>query len=234
MTSYHAGHLNLVELNDEKIAKLNSSKILCIGSGGLSATCTTYLATAGIGTIGIMDYDKIELSNLQRQTMFSKNDIGKFKVEVLAQKLRQQNNEINIIEYCCKFDSQNEIVSNYDLVIDCADNKETTLKINAVCKNLKKPWVFGAVEKFGGQVGLFTPQTQCFCCLFGEEKEEETSCSDMGIFAPTVGIFGIIQASETIKYLTELQCLAGKLLTIDILDMHTKTYEFSGKCSCPN
>ncbi|HRC31942.1 MAG TPA: HesA/MoeB/ThiF family protein [Bacteroidia bacterium] len=215
--------------------KLLSSKVLVIGSGGLGCPALQYLAAAGVGTIGICDFDNIELSNLHRQILFSTNDIGKPKAQIAKAKLQQLNPEINVIAHQLKLNNTNaiDLISDYDIVIDGTDNFETRYLINDACVLLKKPLVHGAVLKWQGQVAVFnvrmTEQNYStnYRDLFPQPPDENAvlSCNEAGVMGVLPGIIGLLQATETIKFIIGSgDLLVNKLLTYDILNHQQQVF----------
>lgn len=208
--------------------KLLHSKVLVIGAGGLGCPALQYLAAAGIGTIGIVDDDIVALSNLHRQVLYNMNDIGLPKVLVAAEKLQQLNNEINIIPYNLRLTNQNalDIISEHDLIIDGTDNFSTRYMINDACVLLNKPFVYGAISTFEGQVALFNVNHNNkrgvhYRDLFPNppKNDEVLNCAEAGVLGVLPGVIGTMQATETIKFITGIgKTLADKLLTWNALD----------------
>ena len=216
--------------------KLLRAKVLVVGAGGLGCPALQYLAAAGVGTIGIVDYDLVEISNLQRQILYSVNDIGKTKAEIAAEKLKSLNPEIQIQAYQIKLENHNalDLISLYDIVIDGTDNFSTRYLINDACVLLNKPLVYGAVLQFEGQVAVFnladidTNIKTNYRDLFPKPPSPSStlSCSEAGVLGVLPGIIGVMQASETIKIITGL----GKPLCNTIVSynaLNNLFYEFS-------
>lgn len=215
--------------------KLFHAKVLVIGAGGLGCPALQYLAAAGLGTIGIIDFDIVELSNLQRQTLYSVEDIGKSKAQTAADKLKVFNPDILFYIYNIKLDSENalEIISDYDVVIDGTDNFATRYLVNDACVLLNKPLVYGAVLRFDGQVGVFnlaeknTNIKTNYRDLFpvAPDSASAPSCNEAGVLGVLPGIIGTMQAAETIKIITGM----GKPLCNTIVSYNALTnffYEF--------
>lgn len=226
----------LKEFGKEAQNKLFQSKILVVGAGGLGCPALQYLAAAGAGTIGIIDFDLIELSNLQRQTLYNLDDIGKSKSETAAQKLRLFNPDIQFSVFNLKLDSKNalEIIKDYDLVIDGSDNFATRYLVNDACVLLNKPLVYGAVLRFEGQVGVFnltdkkTELTTNYRDLFPQPPLPSSvlSCNEAGVLGVLPGIIGTMQAAEAIKIITGIgKPLCNKMISYNLLNNFF--YEFN-------
>ena len=206
--------------------KLLSSKILIIGAGGLSSAATLYLAAAGVGTIGIADKDKVELSNLNRQIIHNTNRVGLLKTESAKQTIKELNLDIKINIYN-EISSVNisEIVSQYDFVIDATDNFETKFLINDACVTAKKPFSHAGIVGFQGQLMTYVPNKGCcYRCIFKEPPKQDcvSSCSKDGVLGAAVGTIGTLQATEAIKYILNI----GELLTGQLLTYNALTCEF--------
>ncbi len=218
-------HIIMPEVGTEGQEKLKNAKILVIGTGGLGCPVLLYLTAAGIGTIGIMDFDVVSDSNLQRQVLFDTNDIGHYKAQVAANKLKAQNPYVNFKVHQTKFTPNNalEIVNQYDLIVDGTDNFPSRYLLNDACIIAGKPFVFGAIFKFYGQVSVFNYKGgPTYRCLFPEQpKEDEVpNCSTIGVIGAIPGIIGTLQASEAIKIiLGKGEVMSGKLLQIDLLSL---------------
>lgn len=211
--------------------KLKQAKILVIGAGGLGCPALTYLTSTGIGTIGIIDDDRIALSNLPRQILYTGEDVGKHKASVAKERLQHINPHCTIKSYIEKLTKNNalEIVSGYDVVIDGTDNSETRYLIDDTCYLLKRPFVYGAIFKFEGQVSVFNYKDgPTYKSLFPESKLVGgiPSCNETGVLGVLPGILGIYQATEAIKIITGIgQVLSGRLLTFNLLDNSTKYFD---------
>ncbi len=180
---------------------LHKSKILCIGAGGLGSPALTYLSMIGIGMLGIIDFDCVDISNLNRQFIFNESNIGKKKVICVKKYIKKINSKINIIIYSDRLYYNNcyNIFINYDLILDCTDNLETKFLISDHAIKLNIPVIHGAVSGFGGYVSVLKKNVLCYRCIYNNFKTFD--CLDFGIFGPIAGIIGIIQASESIKIL---------------------------------
>ena len=229
----YRGHLSLCEIDYAGQQRLTEARVLIVGTGGLGSPVALYLTAAGIGTIGLLDADIVSLSNLQRQVLHSTPDIGHLKVESASEKLRPINPEVNIVTIPELFTERNaeEIISGYDLIIDCTDNLPTRLLINDMSIMLGKKFVFGAVSRFSGQVFSHVPGSACYRCIFDPSAvsiEAELPCSINGILNTVVGITGTIQATEAIKLIVGTgEPLINRMLTFDALTMAFNTFEIN-------
>lgn len=213
--------------------KLTVAKVLVIGAGGLGCPALQYLAGSGIGTLGIVDFDTISITNLHRQTLYASEDVGKLKVEVAAQKLKALNPEIKIIKYAMQLTNQNalDIIKDYDVVIDGTDNFSSRYLINDACVLLDKPLIYGAVMRFEGQVGVFNLEKNNLKTNYRDlfptppDVASALSCNEVGVLGVLPGIIGTWQASEAIKIISDIgTILTNKILTINLLQ--NKMYEF--------
>ena len=211
----------LDEIGLEGQERLKIARVLMIGAGGLGCPVLQYLVAAGIGTLGIIDFDIVEESNLQRQILYSTEDIGKNKAIVAKKRLKQLNPHINIIAYPKPLNRQNALTlfPRYDLIIDGTDNFETRYIVNDVSLLTGKPFVYGAIHKFEGQVAVFNYEHgPSYRCLFPNppEKDSIPSCSQMGVLGVLPGIVGAYQANEALKIILKIgEPLSGKLLLIN-------------------
>lgn len=212
--------------------KLQKARVLVIGAGGLGCPVLQYLAAAGVGTIGIADGDTVDISNLQRQVLYTAEEIGQSKASVAERKLKALNPNVLIHTYPVFLDSANalEIINDYDIVVDGSDNFATRYLINDACVIKNKPLVSGAIYKFEGQVSVLNYQDgPTYRCIFPEPpgEGESPNCADIGVIATLPGIIGTIQANEVIKMITGVgEVLSGKLLVIDTLSMNIHTFNF--------
>jgi adenylyltransferase/sulfurtransferase len=234
----YSRHLTLPEVGKEGQEKLKQAKVLIIGAGGLGNSAAMYLAAAGIGTIGIVDFDKIELSNLQRQVLYSAEDIGKEKTTTIKKQLKKINNNIEILEYNEKLTSKNakEIIKDYDLVIDGSDNFPTRYLVNDACVLLKKPNVYGSIFRFDGHASVFSYQEgPCYRCLFPNPPSPHLvpNCAEAGVLGVLPGIIGTIQATEAIKIILEKgDILSGSYLIYNALGMSFKKLKLKKNGNC--
>lgn len=208
----------LPEIGLEGQRKICASSVLLVGAGGLGCAVLPYLAASGIQRIGIIDFDLVEKSNLARQILFTIHDIGRLKVDAAAERLSHSKAMLQKFSYQLNKDNAKELISAYDIVLDATDNLQARLAINDACGSLQKPWVYGSIDQWEGQVALFTPGNPDYRQLFPEGMPGYTplSCSAGGVLGPFVGVIGTIQATETIKYLAGVKDnLSNKLLLID-------------------
>ncbi len=217
-------HLILPEIGENGQRKLKQAKVLVIGAGGLGCPVLQYLAAAGVGTLGLIDFDKVDESNLQRQILYTPEDIGQYKAAVAKRKLEQQNPYITLNAYTLLLNKDNalEIVSLYDLVIDGSDNFSTRYLVNDACVYLNKPLVFGSIFKFEGQLSVFNYKGgPTYRCLYPEPPAagEMPNCSETGVLGVLPGICGSLQANEAIKIICGTgEVLSGKLMLFNALE----------------
>jgi len=218
--------------------RLLTSRVLIIGLGGLGAPAAMYLAAAGVGSLVLVDFDQVDLSNLQRQIIHSTEGIGTSKVASARRTLLELNPEIRI-ETIAHLLDQAELtaqVARADLVLDATDNFTARFAINRACQAARTPLVSGAAIRMEGQVSVFSgqPGGPCYHCLYGEEGQVDESCSANGVLAPVVGIIGSIQATEAIKVLTGVgTSLEGRLLILDALHMEWRSLKLRPDPACP-
>jgi len=228
----YSRHIILPEIGIEGQEKLKAAKVLVVGCGGLGCPVLQYLTAAGIGTIGVVDFDIVSESNLQRQILFTPEDVGKPKVMVAKEKLSKQNPFITINTYPIKIKSSNalEIIKNYNIVVDGCDNFSTRYLLSDSCVMLDKPLVSGSIFKFEGQVTVFNFKNgPTYRCLYPEPPQpgEMPTCSDIGVIGVIPGIIGMFQVNETIKIITHIgEVLNGKLLTVDALTLQFNLFSF--------
>ena len=220
--------------------KLLDSTVLIVGMGGLGSPIAMYLAAAGVGHLILADFDKVELSNLQRQIIHATDDIGKDKVDSAYETLLKINPDITITRFKQALNDQNldDLLPQVDVVIDGCDNFSTRFAVNRACVNHRKPLVSGAAIRYEGQVSVFLNDgaSPCYQCLYKDEGENEAmqTCSENGVLAPLVGLIGSIQAIETIKFLTGAgELLVGKLMLIDAFTMETRVLKLARDQECP-
>jgi adenylyltransferase/sulfurtransferase len=225
----YARHLSLAGFGPEAQEKLKRGRVLVIGAGGLGCPALLYLAAAGVGTIVIMDGDRVDVSNLQRQVLFTEADVGQLKVEAAARRLRALNPLIEIVPRAERFTRANalERLSGCDVAVDGSDNFATRYLVNDACVLADKPFVYGAIQGFEGQASVFNWQGgPTYRCLFPEPPEPGTvpNCSEAGVLGVLPGLIGTIQATEAIKLLTSIgEPLSGRLLLWDSLTMTSRT-----------
>src|SRR5881296_3701992 len=236
----YSRHLIMPEVTREGQLRLKAARVLCIGAGGLGSPAAVYLAAAGVGTIGIVDFDEVDLSNLQRQILHGTKDIGRDKLESARDRLRDINPEIEIELHQCRFSSENapQIVSDYDIVVDGSDNFATRYLSNDVCVFASKPNVYGSVFRFEGQTTVFAPHLggPCYRCLFPEPPAPDTvpNCAQAGVLGVLPGIIGMLQAIETIKLIVGIgDPLIGRLLHFDALKVKFRELNLRRDPQCP-
>lgn len=233
--NYYQRQTSLPELGPEGQQKLRDARVLVIGAGGLGCPALTYLAAAGVGTLGIIDFDRVEISNLHRQILFTVADVGRPKAEVAAERLRLLNPYIQITTYLEGLSRENalEIVAGYDLVVDGSDNFPTRYLVNDACLLIDKPLVFGSIYKFEGQVSVFNYQNgPTYRCLYPTPpgEGEVPNCAEIGVLGVLPGIIGSLQAVEAIKIITGLgEVLSGKILLYDALRASFQTFGFGAR-----
>ena len=211
--------------------KLQQAKVLIIGAGGLGVAVLPYLAAAGIGEIGIIDDDKIEVTNLQRQVIYKNSSIGKSKVLEAKEMALALNPSIKINAITQKLDFKNAIslFEQYDIMVDATDNLNTKYLINDACCVTNKPFVYGSIYRFEGQVSVFNYENgPTYRCLFSEENSDSRNCNDAGVMGISVGIIGMFQANEVLKMVLGIgELLSGKLLVYNMLSNEQQKFEFS-------
>ncbi|MFW5644958.1 MAG: HesA/MoeB/ThiF family protein [Bacteroidota bacterium] len=225
-------HIMLEYIGEEGQEKLKNAKVLVVGAGGLGAPVLQYLSAAGVGKIGIMDDDVVNEDNLHRQILYGGHDLGKLKTIIARDKLKLLNPlvEFELMNIRLTVSNALKILENFDLVVDATDNFSTRYLINDACLILNKPWIFGAVYKFEGQVSVFNyDQGHTLHCLYHNirDKHNITDPSTSGLFGVVPGIIGSFQANEAIKILTGVgEVLCGKVLLFDFLSNKTERIEF--------
>jgi adenylyltransferase/sulfurtransferase len=238
--SRYARHLAIPEFGIEGQRKLRAARVLCIGAGGLGSPITMYLAAAGIGGLGLVDPDVVEITNLQRQILFGQKDLGRKKLEAARDRLADINPHVDIQFYPELFTSANamKIAAEYDVIIDGTDNFPTRYLSNDVAVWLRKPNVYGSILRFDGQVGVFAPHlgAPCYRCMCPQPPPPGMvpSCAEGGVLGVLPGLIGTMQALEAIKLITGIgQPLLGKLMHIDSLSMRFRTLTLRRDPACP-
>lgn len=216
---------------------LKNARVLCIGAGGLASPLLLYLAAAGMGSLGILDDDRVELSNLQRQVLYQHAHQGHKKVHIAAQQIKALNPEVQVTIYDQRLHAENakEIIAQYDIVADCTDNFAARYLINDVCFLLGIPFVSASVSQFEGQCTLFLgKQGPCYRCLFpASPSTPSQNCSEGGVLGVLPGMLGVIQATEIMKYLLKIgQVLSGRLLLLNLLHMQFRALEYTQDPAC--
>ncbi|AHE96535.1 adenylyltransferase [Thermocrinis ruber] len=238
----YARHIILPEVGGKGQEKLLNSKVLVIGAGGLGSPAILYLAAAGVGTIGIVDFDVVDLSNLQRQIIHNTERVGTPKVESARRTVEMLNPDVKVITYNTRISKENimDIIKDYDVVLDGTDNFPTRFLINDACYFAGKPLVSAAMLRFEGQVSVFDfrmkEQSPCYRCLFPEPPPPGLvpSCQEAGILGSIGGIMGCIQATEAIKLILGIgEPLVGKLLIMDALSMDFRKVKLRKDPNCP-
>jgi adenylyltransferase/sulfurtransferase len=232
-------HLILPEVGQQGQLKLKNARVAIVGAGGLGSPVSLYLAAAGVGRLGLIDFDDVDLSNLQRQVLYSVSDIKKSKSESAREKLIALNPEIEVISHRIRLSASNviETLSNYDLVVDGTDNFETRYLINDACVLSSIPNVYGSIFRFEGQLSVFCTQAgPCYRCLFPVPPDPDAvpNCAEGGVLGVLAGVIGTLQATEAVKLiLGQGQPLIGKLLLYNALEMDFQKLAIKRKSDCP-
>ncbi|AFK86663.1 MULTISPECIES: HesA/MoeB/ThiF family protein [Thermoanaerobacterium] len=236
----YSRHIILKEVGAKGQEKILNSKVLIVGTGGLGAPAAMYLAAAGVGTIGLVDYDKVDLSNLQRQIIHRTKDIGKDKVISGKETINEMNPDVNVITYHEWISSKNiiDIINDedYDFIIDGTDNFPAKFLINDACVLIKKPFSHAGIIRFEGQTMTYVPgEGPCYRCVFQDPppKDAVPTCRQAGVLGVMGGIIGTIQATEALKYILGVgELLTGYLLTFDALKMEFRKIKISRRKGC--
>jgi len=235
----YSRHFLLPEVGEEGQAKLLQAKVLMVGAGGLGSPSAYYLAAAGVGTLGIIDNDVVDISNLQRQILHANDRVGMAKVESAKKTLEALNPDVKVVPYQAKLTSENimEILKDYDLVVDGCDNFPTRYLVNDACVLTGKPNVHGSIFQFEGQASVFYPgKGPCYRCLYPEPPPAEMapSCAEAGVLGVLPGLIGVIEALEAIKLiLGKGDSLIGRLLCFNTLTMEINTLKLRRDPNCP-
>jgi adenylyltransferase/sulfurtransferase len=238
----YARHLILEEIGEDGQAKLLSSSVLVVGAGGLGSPLALYLAAAGVGRLGIVDDDRVELSNLQRQVLHGTADVGRRKTDSAAEALARANPEVRVVRHDLRLDAGNALalVADYDLVADGSDNFATRFALADACQKARRPLVSAAVVRFDGQLTTFKPYLgdphPCIRCLHPEMPDEDAvpRCEQAGILGALAGTMGALQATEAIKELLDLgKSLSGRLLIYDALGATFRKIRLPRRAGCP-
>src|SRR5881396_1468567 len=236
----YSRHLIMPEVTADGQRRLKAARVLCIGAGGLGSPAALYLAAAGVGTIGIVDFDDVDLSNLQRQILHGTKDVGRAKLESARDRLSDINPKIDIELHKCRFTSENasQLVAQYDVIVDGSDNFPTRYLSNDVCVFARKPNVYGSVFRFEGQTTVFAPHLggPCYRCLFPEPPPPDTvpNCAQAGVLGVLPGIIGMLQAIEAIKLIIGIgEPLIGRLLHFDALKVKFRELNLRRDAQCP-
>jgi len=219
--------------------KIIKSKVLVVGAGGLGCPVIDYLARAGVSNIGIVDNDKVDISNIHRQSLYNSKDIGKFKVDVTRKKIKLINPQVKIETFKARIEKKNvkKILKKYDFIVDGSDNFKTKLLLNKYCLNYKKILIVGAISKMDGQIFTFDFKNKndpCLKCFYQTEPSDEIlNCEYEGILGPVAGIVGNIQAIEVLKKILKIGGKSNKkILIIDLNKLNFRKVEFKKKASC--
>ena len=229
----------LPEVGEEGQKKLRASSVLIVGAGGLGSPCAIYLASAGVGRLGLVDFDQVDISNLHRQILYTQHDIGSSKLSVAKIKLKALNPDVCVDLYETRLTSDNafDILKTYDVIVDGTDNFQTRTLVNDACFFLKKPNVYGSIFKFEGQVSVFDARLgPCYRCLYPEISSLGLipNCAEGGVLGVLPGVVGTLQATETLKLLLGIgKPLIGKLLYFDALSMKFGEMSFYKRKECP-
>ena len=235
----YSRHLIMPEVGMKGQKKLKEAKVLMIGAGGLGSPLGMYLSAAGVGTLGIVDFDVVDRTNLQRQLLHNTNDVGKSKLESAKEKINKINPNVEVAAYETRLTSENaiEIISEYDLVVDGSDNFPTRYLVNDTCVLLEKPYVYGSIFRFEGQVTVFDPKLgPCYRCLYPAPPPPGLvpSCAEGGVIGVLPGIIGSLQALEAIKLIIgEGDPLIGRLLLFDALKLKFRELNLHKNPDCP-
>jgi molybdopterin/thiamine biosynthesis adenylyltransferase/rhodanese-related sulfurtransferase len=230
-------HLSLDEVGEPGQEKLKASRVLVVGAGGLGSPAALYLAASGVGTLGLVDCDRVDATNLQRQVLFDTPGVGRLKVEAARKRLHALNPEIEVVAHAVELGPDNvlEVLRNYDIVIDGTDRIPTRYVVNDACVILGKPLVSGAIHRFEGQVMTCLPgRGPCYRCLYAEVPAGLVpSCADAGVLGVLPAVIGAIQATEAIKLIIEAgDPLVGRLLVYDALEMTFREFDFERRPDC--
>ena len=235
----YSRHLIIPDVAMAGQQRMMNAKVLCVGAGGLGSPALMYLAAAGIGTLGIVEYDTVDESNLQRQIIHGQSDIGKSKAQSAKEKIAEINPYVNVITHETRLDTSNvmEIFSQYDIIVDGTDNFATRYLVNDACVLLKKPYVWGSIYRFDGQASVFWAEYgPCYRCLYPEPPPPGMvpSCAEGGVLGVLCATIGSIQTTEAIKVLTGVgEPLIGSLMVYDALDMSFRKIKVRKDPNCP-
>jgi len=233
----YSRHIIMTQVGPSGQRKIIGSKVLIVGAGGLGSPVAVYLALAGVGTIGLVDFDVVDLSNLQRQILHQNDDIGRPKVVSAKETLNAYNPDVNVVTHEAPLTSDNalEIISQYDIVVNGADNFAARYLVNDACVFLKKPLVDGSILLFDGQATVYLPGKGCYRCLFPQPPPPGLvpSCAEAGVLGALCGLVGSIQATEALKLILGIgDSLNGRLLIIDALSMEVRTLKIRRDAKC--
>ncbi len=220
----YSRHILLPQIDLDGQKRFLNSRVMVIGCGGLGCAAIPILAAAGIGSLMLVDNDRVELSNLQRQTYYTPDDIGKFKNHVMADFIHRQNPDITVdtVPYRLSEDELSSLIHDYDVILDCSDNLKTRQMIGRVAYSSKIPLIYASAIRFEGQLSVFdsnNDRSPCYACLFDGAETEQDRCSFTGVYAPLVNTMGAMQASEALKVISRMgQALTGRILHYNALN----------------
>ncbi|MDP4210536.1 MAG: molybdopterin-synthase adenylyltransferase MoeB [Bacteroidota bacterium] len=234
----YSRHIILQDVGVEGQLKIAAGKVLIVGAGGLGSPVALYLAAAGVGTIGIIDGDVVDMTNLQRQVIHFTDDVNKAKVLSAKEKIEQLNPDVKVVVYQELLSTYNifDIIKEYDIVVDGTDNFPTKFLINDACVLAGKPFSHGGILRFEGQTFTHTPGTACYRCAFNSPPPPNAvpTCSQAGVLGSIAGMLGTIQATEVLKFFVEKgELLTNRLLTFNALSMDFRTIKFRKNPKCP-
>lgn len=235
----YSRHILLPEVGGEGQEKILKGRVLVIGTGGLGSPVAYYLTAAGVGKLGLIDDDVVDISNLQRQILHSTADIGRPKVESAQEKLNALNPDVDVVTYGFRLNKDNilDIIKDYDIIVDGTDNFATRYLLNDACVMTGKPFVHGGILRFSGQMFMVKPgEGPCFRCIFRDPPAagEVPTCAEAGVLGAIAGTIGILQATEVLKFLLgKGELLVGRMLTFDALSMRFREIELVRSPDCP-
>jgi sulfur-carrier protein adenylyltransferase/sulfurtransferase len=236
----YSRNMLLKEIGEEGQVRLLNAKVLLVGAGGLASSAGLYLAACGVGTLGVVDFDRVDLSNLNRQVLHGVDDVGRLKVESARSAIERINPDVNVVPFAERLLPENalRIISGFDIVMDASDNVDTKYLLNDGCYLSGKPYVFGGAVGFDGQAGVFWPKKKgpCLRCLFTEPPPRHVAptCSEAGVLGVVPGQIGLVQANEVIKLILDIGTpMIGKFYLYNALDLTNRTIETGRNPDCP-
>lgn len=236
-TQRYRRHILLDEIGIEGQERIAASNVLIVGAGGLGSPVITYLAAAGVGHIGVVDGDIVELSNLQRQVVFSTSDLGRKKAVAAGERIKEINPDVRVEVYdeFLSLENAGNLIGQYDFVCEGSDNYATKLLVNDTCVKKGKPFTIGSLSRFEGQVMTHTDGSACWRCLYGAAPEQsEKEPVELGVLGSVPGITGAVEATEAIKFIVGSgKLLTNRLLSFNALTMETNVFEFGRNPACP-
>lgn len=236
-TQRYRRHILLDEIGIEGQERIAASNVLIVGAGGLGSPVITYLAAAGVGHIGVVDGDIVELSNLQRQVVFSTFDLGRKKAVAAGERIKEINPDVRVEVYdeFLSLENARDLIGQYDFVCEGSDNYATKLLVNDTCVKKGKPFTIGSLSRFEGHVMTHTDGSACWRCLYGAAPEQsEKEPVELGVLGSVPGIIGAVEATEAIKFIVGSgKLLTNRLLSFNALTMETNVFEFGRNPACP-